>query len=155
MKRPAADIFIAGITQTGPSTYVFMVLLSNKWQLEAESFTDLKDSSNARGGENKESSSSSLVKSTAASTLEKKQKSITTGQLMVMVGVFFNAPLLPLYPILVSNDLKLGTVNVILHSFLAVAWGLQVLGLRLVCGFEGGAETLGKVAPEGGAGVLL
>jgi hypothetical protein len=31
MKRPACDIFVAGTTQTAPSTYVFLSLLSRSW----------------------------------------------------------------------------------------------------------------------------
>jgi hypothetical protein len=117
-KRPAADIFIAGITQVPSSAYVVIVLLSNKWQAGVDSVVP------------EESTESSATERNTQSTLEKRQRKIIKGQLMVTVGFVFNAPLLPLYPILVTNGLTLGHTNTILHSFLAVAWGLQGFGLR-------------------------
>lgn len=100
MKRPAADIFIAGITQTIPSTYVFLVLLSKKWVVQI-SMDD--------------------------------QKGVSLGKILMMVGFYFNAPLLPLYPILVSYNLNLGVINAILHFWLSLAWGMQCIGMMYFC----------------------
>lgn len=43
-----------------------------------------------------------------------------------------NAPLLPLYPILISSSLEVGEVNAILHACLCVAWSSQGSVLRTV-----------------------
>jgi hypothetical protein len=49
------------------------------------------------------------------------------------VGFIFNAPLLPLYPILVQyTDWPLGGINTLLHTWLLVAWTGQGLALRHV-----------------------
>eukprot|EP00526_Cylindrotheca_closterium_P018769 CAMPEP_0113647324 /NCGR_PEP_ID=MMETSP0017_2-20120614/25045_1 /TAXON_ID=2856 /ORGANISM="Cylindrotheca closterium" /LENGTH=364 /DNA_ID=CAMNT_0000559363 /DNA_START=259 /DNA_END=1353 /DNA_ORIENTATION=- /assembly_acc=CAM_ASM_000147 len=47
-----------------------------------------------------------------------------------MFGFIFNAPLLPLYPILIYyTDLSLAAVNTLLHGWLTVAWSLQAFSL--------------------------
>ena len=47
------------------------------------------------------------------------------------LGFILNAPLLPLYPILVQyTDWSLAAVNTLLHTWLLVAWSLQGLCLR-------------------------
>lgn len=43
-----------------------------------------------------------------------------------------NAPLLPLYPILISTGLQVGQINAILHACLCVAWSSQGSVLRTV-----------------------
>lgn len=49
------------------------------------------------------------------------------------LGFILNAPLLPLYPILVHyTNWSLASVNTLLHSWLLVAWSLQGLTLRHV-----------------------
>jgi hypothetical protein len=49
------------------------------------------------------------------------------------VGFLFNAPLLPMYPLLVQyTDWSLASVNTLLHAWLLVGWGLQGLALRSV-----------------------
>lgn len=48
-------------------------------------------------------------------------------------GFILNAPLLPMYPILVQyTDWNLGSINTLLHSWLLVAWTLQGWTLRHV-----------------------
>lgn len=47
-----------------------------------------------------------------------------------MFGFIFNAPLLPMYSILIYyTDLSLAVVNTLLHSWLTVAWSLQAFAL--------------------------
>ena len=99
MKRPACDIFIAGITQTWPSTYIFMVLVSNTWTTRSS------------GG----------------------REEVTIGQILMMIGFYFNAPLLFLYPLLDAWKLELGVINAFLHSWLCIAWTMQALGMLLFC----------------------
>lgn len=49
------------------------------------------------------------------------------------VGFILNAPLLPMYPLLVQyTDWTLGSVNMLLHSWLLVTWALQGIALRRV-----------------------
>lgn len=49
------------------------------------------------------------------------------------LGFILNAPLLPLYPLLVQyTHLSLAAVNTLLHTWLLVAWGMQGLSLRRV-----------------------
>ena len=104
MERPAADIFLAGITQTPPTVYLVIAMASNSW---------------------------------GPSTLK--------ARLYLAVGSFLNAPLLPLYGVLVRHGLPLGTVNTILHCNLLFAWGMQAKGY---CLFSDGvlARGAGKKA---------
>jgi hypothetical protein len=54
-------------------------------------------------------------------------------RMMGVCGFLLNAPLLPLYPILVQyTDWSLGSINTLLHCWLLVAWSLQGLSLRAV-----------------------
>ena len=87
MERPAADIFLAGITQTPPTVYTIVAMASANWGPHS------------------------------------KWPSI-----YLAIGSFLNAPLLPLYGILVRYGLPLGVVNTILHTNLLVAWGMQAKG---------------------------
>ena len=90
MKRPAADIFIAGVTQTPPTVYMSVAVISNL----------------------------------------KGWEKVSVARVTLLVGAFLNAPLLPLYPLLVYQKLDLGVVNAILHCWLAIAWGFQAFSLR-------------------------
>jgi len=49
-----------------------------------------------------------------------------------MIAFVLNAPLLPLYPYLVSTNLSLGETNAILHSCLCFTWSFQAIVLRQV-----------------------
>lgn len=50
-----------------------------------------------------------------------------------VLGFILNAPLLPLYPLLVQyTNWSLASVNTLLHTWLMVAWGLQGLALRRI-----------------------
>jgi len=50
-----------------------------------------------------------------------------------VLGFILNAPLLPMYPLLVQyTDWSLAGVNTLLHTWLLVAWGLQGLALRRI-----------------------
>lgn len=47
-------------------------------------------------------------------------------RLVGIVGFILNAPLLPMYPILIQyTNWSLGSVNTLLHSWLTVAWSMQ------------------------------
>lgn len=47
------------------------------------------------------------------------------------IGFIFNAPLLPMYPLLVQyTDWSLASVNTLLHCWLCVAWSMQGYSLR-------------------------
>lgn len=100
MKRPACDIFVAGVTQTFPSTYVFLSLISRKWgSFKPRS----KDNTSYLLGHN---------------------------SILMMVGFYSNAPLIFLYPWLVSLGLSLGVVNCFLHLVLCFSWCLQLFGMK-------------------------
>lgn len=48
-----------------------------------------------------------------------------------IAGFILNAPLLPMYPLLIQyTDLSLASVNTLLHSWLCVAWSMQGYSLR-------------------------
>lgn len=50
-----------------------------------------------------------------------------------VTGFILNAPLLPMYPLLVQyTNLSLAAVNTLLHTWLLTAWGLQGLALRQI-----------------------
>ncbi|KAL7569937.1 hypothetical protein ACA910_008597 [Epithemia clementina (nom. ined.)] len=52
---------------------------------------------------------------------------------MGAISFILNAPLLPLYPLLVQyTDWSLGTVNLFLHTWLLFSWSMQGLSLRQV-----------------------
>lgn len=52
---------------------------------------------------------------------------------MGAISFILNAPLLPLYPLLVQyTNWSLGAVNTLLHAWLLVAWGMQGISLREV-----------------------
>jgi hypothetical protein len=54
-------------------------------------------------------------------------------RILGMVGFILNAPLLPVYPLLVQyTDLSLSSVNTLLHCWLCAAWSLQGLSMRHV-----------------------
>jgi hypothetical protein len=50
-----------------------------------------------------------------------------------VLGFILNAPLLPLYPLLVQyTSWSTASINTLLHAWLLVAWGMQGLALRRV-----------------------
>ncbi|KAK7239114.1 hypothetical protein SO694_00027269 [Aureococcus anophagefferens] len=55
------------------------------------------------------------------------------GVAVASVGLVLNVPLVFAYPFAVWSGLGLGTVNGLLHAWLAVAWGSQGLGLARFC----------------------
>jgi len=102
-KRPACDIFIAGTTQTIPTFYTLLMLHSCYWK---------QAPSTKRMGE--------------FHMLSKLQTLVPNAlRAKITFAFLLNAPLLPLYPILLSFGLKLGSVNAILHMNLFIAWGSQ------------------------------
>jgi hypothetical protein len=110
-QRPACDIFIAGITQT-PSTFYMMVIFGLVSQQYPAS-----------------SSSSSNSLSTPANS----SKVQLWARIMGVIGFILNAPLLPMYPLLIQyTDWSLASVNTLLHTWLCVAWSMQGISLRHV-----------------------
>lgn len=106
-KRPACDIFIAGITQLIPTIYCEIVMLSRRWSdaclLEARSTSP----------------------DCVADAIRVKYR------LMFYAGFLLNAPLLFMYPLAVQyTPLSLGTINALLHSNLCLAWGMQAVSLH-------------------------
>jgi len=63
-----------------------------------------------------------------------------------VLGFILNAPLLPLYPLLVQyTDWSLASVNTLLHTWLLVAWSMQGISLRHVGqALQRAAEDLNK-----------
>jgi hypothetical protein len=58
-------------------------------------------------------------------------KTTVGARIMGVVGFILNAPLLPMYPLLIQyTDWTLGSVNTLLHSWLCVAWCLQGYSMR-------------------------
>ena len=58
-------------------------------------------------------------------------KAKLSARAMGFIGFILNAPLLPMYPLLIQyTDLSLASVNTLLHSWLCVAWSLQGFSLR-------------------------
>jgi hypothetical protein len=105
MLRPAMDIFLAGTTQAFPTVHIAAVLAANGACDAAP-----------KGG-------------SGAPRLSRRAR------LLVLVGIFFNMPLLGLYPVVLSQApwLGEGTLNCGLHCWLTVAWGLQWWSLKQVC----------------------
>ena len=59
------------------------------------------------------------------------RKTKLSARIMGVLGFILNAPLLPMYPLLIQHtDWSLASVNTLLHSWLCVAWSLQGYSLR-------------------------
>mmetsp|Transcript_8778 Transcript_8778/g.14062 ORF Transcript_8778/g.14062 Transcript_8778/m.14062 type:complete len:428 (+) Transcript_8778:172-1455(+) len=57
----------------------------------------------------------------------------TWAKVMGFMGFILNAPLLPMYPLLVQyTDWTLASVNTLLHCWLCVAWSMQGISMRHV-----------------------
>jgi len=109
-KRPACDIFAAGVSQFIPTAYNLLVLLSIRWDdacaIEAKSKVSDRVSSAVK----------------------------IPFRIMFYVGFLSNAPLLPVYPLLVQyTQLSLGVVNALLHLNLTLSWGMQAFCLHHFC----------------------
>jgi len=106
-KRPACDIFIAGITQFPSTFYCLGSLGLRSWPNRLPSGTS------------------------KATPIERVHLSY---RLMYYIGFIGNAPLLPLYPLLVQyTNWSLAGVNTFLHSWLMVMWGMQGVSLIHLC----------------------
>ena len=106
-KRPACDIFIAGITQFPSTIYCLGALGLRAWP-------------------------SSRDRTSAKATAMERVRLLY--RLVYYVGFIGNAPLLPLYPILVQFTIwSLAGVNTFLHCWLMVMWGMQGLSLIHLC----------------------
>jgi len=122
-QRPACDIFIAGTTQFPPTVYIMSVVALRNWNQH----------------QNKDSPASTTETTTASTspktmTATKKQIVSLAYRVTCYIGFILNAPLLPMYPLLVQyTDWSLASVNTLLHSWLLVAWSMQGLSLRKFC----------------------
>ncbi|KAL9178649.1 hypothetical protein ACHAXT_001987 [Thalassiosira profunda] len=104
-KRPACDIFIAGITQFPSTFYCLGALGIRKWPSRRE---------------RKDDSPIGLVR--------------LSYRIMYYVGFIGNAPLLPMYPLLVQyTSMSLAGVNTLLHCWLMLMWGMQGISLLHLC----------------------
>jgi hypothetical protein len=143
-QRPACDIFVVGITQF-PSTFYMMVVLysfGNHHNTSASTTTSSSSSNNGDRHSHPTTSTSTTTTTTAATaTSTTSNANNTTGVItlsnrlkyMACCGFILNAPLLPLYPILVQyTHWSLGTINTLLHTWLLVAWTCQGMSLRQI-----------------------
>ena len=123
-KRPACDIFIAGCTQFPSTFYCLGALGIRKWPQQ----------NNKKVAVGKESSIELVSPMYRA---------------MYYVGFISNAPLLPMYPILVQyTDMTLGGVNTFLHTWLLLAWGMQGISLVHLCKAVSKGERRVEAASE-------
>ena len=95
-KRPACDIFIAGITQFPTTAYCVVALAgSRRWP-----------SATCGGGDNPPAASSSPIDMVRLPY-----------RVMYYAGFIGNSPLLPMYPLLVQySGMSLGAINTLLHA---------------------------------------
>jgi len=123
-KRPACDIFIAGVTQFPSTFYCVGALGFRKWP--------------------QQTSKKVLVgKETSIELVSKMYRA------MYYIGFISNAPLLPVYPFLVQyTDWTLGGINAFLHIWLLVAWGLQGISLVHLCKAVSEGERRVETASE-------
>jgi len=109
-KRPACDIFIAGVSQIIPTAYCEVVLMSKKWH------------------------DAGLIERKTTMNYNTTDGIMKHSRYIYYIGFILNAPLLPLYPVLVQyTSLPLGVVNMLLHCNLTLSWGLQAIGLFQIC----------------------
>lgn len=114
-KRPACDIFIAGITQF-PSTFYclggLMMGVRNYKHYCHRQITENRQQVKQHPMENV----------------------LLRYRIMYYVGFIGNAPLLPMYPLLVQyTDMSLAGINTLLHSWLMAMWGMQGISLLHIC----------------------
>ncbi|KAL7532193.1 hypothetical protein ACHAXR_006359 [Thalassiosira sp. AJA248-18] len=114
-KRPACDIFIAGITQFPSTFYCLLALGLRKW-------------------------------SSSSGPMEDRMKETPIGlvrlsyRLMFYIGFIGNAPLLPMYPMLVQySGMSLAGINTLLHS---CKFYTQTLGLSFLLSFLLSADLI-------------
>jgi hypothetical protein len=107
-KRPACDIFIAGITQFPTTAYCVVALASGssrRWPTRHSTAS---------------SSSSSCDNPTAASSSSSSSPIDLVRlpyRIMYYAGFVGNSPLLPMYPLLVQySGMSLGAINTLLHA---------------------------------------
>jgi len=149
MLRPAMDIFLAGTTQAFPTVHIAAVLVANG-ACDAALKGSANNGSNGRNGASSISTSSSGdsskdINKQWGSPLGVGHESIEgdhqtprltrSARGLVFLGIFFNMPLLGMYPLVLSHfpHVGEGTLNSGLHCWLAVAWGLQWWSLKQVC----------------------
>ena len=123
-QRPACDIFVVGITQFPSTFYMMFVLLYG---------FDSHNTNNHNSKKTKENMSSTPV---TTILLNDKDIVLTLSnrlKYMACCGFILNAPLLPLYPILVQyTNWSLGGINTLLHTWLLMAWTCQGMSLRQI-----------------------
>lgn len=106
-KRPACDIFIAGITQFPTTFYCLLVLGRRRW-----------------GDKN-------IMNDSISSPIGLVRMPY---RIMFYIGFIGNAPLLPMYPVLVQySGMSLAGINTLLHCWLMVMWGMQGISLLHLC----------------------
>ena len=111
-QRPACDIFVVGITQFPSTFYMMMVLYSFGGDYNTTT---------------KATTTTTTMDNNVMITLSNRTKYIAC------CGFILNAPLLPLYPILVQyTNWSLGMINTLLHTWLLIAWTCQGMSLRQI-----------------------
>eukprot|EP00569_Conticribra_weissflogii_P005709 CAMPEP_0171331336 /NCGR_PEP_ID=MMETSP0878-20121228/2617_1 /TAXON_ID=67004 /ORGANISM="Thalassiosira weissflogii, Strain CCMP1336" /LENGTH=419 /DNA_ID=CAMNT_0011831839 /DNA_START=489 /DNA_END=1748 /DNA_ORIENTATION=+ len=124
-KRPACDIFIAGITQFPTTFYCLLALGLRSWPSTSTTGTSTHSSS----------------KKSAIDLVSRCYR------IMYYIGFIGNAPLLPMYPLLVQySGMSLAGINTLLHSWLMVMWGFQGISLLHLCNAISNSEP--KVATD-------
>lgn len=148
MLRPAMDIFLAGTTQAFPTVHIAAVLVANG-ACDAALKGSANNGSNGRNGA-RSSSTSSGGDSSEGTNKEwgsplgvgrqingdhRAPRLTRSARGLVFLGIFFNMPLLGMYPLVLSQFSLVGegTLNSGLHCWLTVAWGLQWWSLKQVC----------------------
>lgn len=145
-KRPACDIFIAGTTQTTPTAYSILVVFSRYWanprcNNSIRKEPSVKTFNNRVIDVNKKINRASIVSKGLSDRIHvmiRRQNHFMhevtlSDRIIFYVSLLLNAPLLPVYPILLDYKLNLSTINTLLHSNLFVAWGLQFYSLWRFC----------------------
>jgi len=119
-QRPAADIFAVGVTQFPGTVY----LAVSAWLGLGEMILQ------------EEEKRKKLSSNTALQRLKEQVRAVWSrpefrGSLGTIAFFFvLNSPLIVLYPLLVWTGWPLGVVNLLLHTWLAVAWTGQYVGLE-------------------------
>jgi hypothetical protein len=126
-KRPACDIFIAGITQFPTTFYCLCALGLRKWPRVTTTSTTIAPVARGSAEESSSYSSSSTIRVTTSSPVGYVR---LVYRIMYYIGFIGNAPLLPMYPLLVQySGMSLAGINTLLHSWLMIMWGMQGISL--------------------------
>lgn len=116
--RPAADIFIAGITVAPATGYLLAIMAAH--QVDTRSTNLTKKDSSCTGQQTEPSRADDAQKQPSHKQASRDISFVDLALVVLFYGL--PAPSMTWYPQLLSSGLPLSTINFILHMMLGFAW---------------------------------